>query len=235
MYKNIDIKKFTEYNTPRNTERKAFMQDLYFTDTEYNSFSDVELIDKIKAGDKSALNYLVSKYSDIVNMKVGKYFIIGAERDDIVQEGLIGLFKAIKCFNPDKQSSFKTFANLCIERQLQTAIKSSTRQKHMPLNSYLSLNSVAYDENDDTSLIDILNLNPVEDPLDTITKKEYYDSIESKIDKNLSDFEKKVLARYSNGDSYVEIAQRLNAPVKSVDNAIQRIRKKAIKNIIDEE
>ncbi|MBR3152383.1 MAG: RNA polymerase sporulation sigma factor SigH [Clostridia bacterium] len=210
------------------------MQNLYFTNAEYNSLSDVELIDKIKAGDKNALNYLVGKYSEIVNMKVGKYFIVGAERDDIVQEGLIGLFKAIKCFKPEKQSSFKTFANLCIERQLQTAIKSSTRQKHMPLNSYLSLNTIAYDENDDTSLLEILNLNPVEDPLDTITKKEYYDSIENKIDKNLSDFEKKVLQRYSNGDSYVEIAQRLNAPVKSVDNAIQRIRKKAIKNIINE-
>ncbi|MBR3133594.1 MAG: RNA polymerase sporulation sigma factor SigH [Clostridia bacterium] len=210
------------------------MQNLFFNNTEYNSLSDIELIDKIKAGDKNALNYLVSKYSDVVNMKVGKYFIVGAEKDDIVQEGLIGLFKAIKCFNPDKQSSFKTFANLCIERQLQTAIKSSTRQKHMPLNSYLSLNSIAYDENDDTSLLEILNLNPVEDPLDTITKKEYYDSIENKIDKNLSDFEKKVLQRYSNGDSYVEIAQKLNAPVKSVDNAIQRIRKKAMKNIIDE-
>lgn len=210
------------------------MQNLYFSDTEYNNFSDLELIEKIKSGDKSALNYLVNKYSDIVNMKVGKYFIVGAEKDDIVQEGLIGLFKAIKCFNPEKQSSFKTFANLCIERQLQTAIKSSTRQKHMPLNSYLSLNSVAYDENDDTSLLEILNLNPVEDPLDTITKKEYFNSIESKIDKNLSDFEKKVLQRYSNGDSYVEIAQRLNAPVKSVDNAIQRIRKKAMKSILDE-
>ncbi len=210
------------------------MQNLCFSNKEYNNLADSELIDIIRAGDKNALNYLLEKYTNIVNMKVGKYFIVGAEREDIMQEGLIGLYKAIKCFNSEKQSSFKTFANLCIERQLQTAIKSSTRQKHMPLNSYVSLNSEAYDENDDTSLLEVLNLNTVEDPLDTITKKEYYDTIEDKIDKNLSDFEKQVLHRYTNGDSYVEIAQRLNSPVKSVDNAIQRIRKKAMKNILNE-
>ena len=216
------------------TERKEIMQNLYFSDNKYDNLQDTEIIDMIKNGDRSALNYLMDKYSDIVNMKVSKYFIVGAEREDIVQEGMIGLYKAVKSFNPEKQSSFKTFANLCVERQLQTAIKSSTRQKHQPLNSYLSLNSVAYDENEDTSLLEILNLNPVEDPLDTITKKEYYNNIESRIDKNLSDFEKQVLRRYSNGDSYVEIAQKLNSPVKSVDNAIQRIRKKAMKSILNE-
>jgi len=168
-------------------------------------------------------------------MKVGKYFIIGAEREDIMQEGLIGLFKAIKCFDPDKQSSFKTFANLCIERQLQTAIKSSTRQKHMPLNSSLSLNVSAYDENDDTDFFDILDANVVEDPLDMITKKEYYTFVEDRIEETLSDFEKQVLRRYTNGESYVEIAGKLNAPVKSVDNAIQRIRKKTMKNILNYE
>lgn len=211
------------------------MQNLYFPKEQFNNLDDVQLIKMAKNGDKKALNYLLSKYTEIVNMKVGKYFIIGAEREDIMQEGLIGLFKAIKCFDSDKQSSFKTFANLCIERQLQTAIKSSTRQKHMPLNSSLSLNVSAYDENDDTDFFDILDANVVEDPLDMITKKEYYTFVEDRIEETLSDFEKQVLRRYTNGESYVEIAVKLNAPVKSVDNAIQRIRKKTMKNILNYE
>ena len=211
------------------------MQNLYFPKEQFNNLDDVQLIKMAKNGDKKALNYLLSKYTEIVNMKVGKYFIIGAEREDIMQEGLIGLFKAIKCFDPDKQSSFKTFANLCIERQLQTAIKSSTRQKHMPLNSSLSLNVSAYDENDDTDFFDILDANVVEDPLDMITKKEYYTFVEDRIEETLSDFEKQVLRRYTNGESYVEIAGKLNAPVKSVANAIQRIRKKTMKNILNYE
>lgn len=209
------------------------MQNLYFPKEKFDNLDDIELIKMTKSGDKKALNYLLNKYTEVVNMKVGKYFIVGAEKEDIMQEGLIGLFKAIKCFDPEKQSSFKTFANLCIERQLQTAIKSSTRQKHMPLNSYLSLNVSAYDENDDTSLLDIFDANIVEDPLDMITKKEYYNFIEDRIDETLSDFEKQVLKRYTEGESYVEIAQKLDAPVKSVDNAIQRIRKKTMKNILN--
>lgn len=209
------------------------MQNLYFPKEKFDNLDDIELIKMTKSGDKKALNYLLNKYTEVVNMKVGKYFIVGAEKEDIMQEGLIGLFKAIKCFDPEKQSSFKTFANLCIERQLQTAIKSSTRQKHMPLNSYLSLNVSAYDENDDTSLLDIFDANIVEDPLDMITKKEYYSFVEDRIDETLSDFEKQVLKRYTEGESYVEIAQKLDAPVKSVDNAIQRIRKKTMKNILN--
>lgn len=209
------------------------MQNLYFPKEKFDNLDDVTLIKMTKDGDKKALNYLLNKYTEIVNMKVGKYFIVGAEREDIMQEGLIGLFKAIKCFDPEKQSSFKTFANLCVERQLQTAIKSSTRQKHMPLNSYLSLNISAYDDNEDTSLFETLDANVVEDPLDMITKKEYYNFVEDRIEETLSDFEKQVLRRYTNGESYVEIAGKLNAPVKSVDNAIQRIRKKTIKNILN--
>ena len=123
---------------------------------------------------------------------------------------------------------------MCVERQLITAIKSSNRQKHMPLNSYLSLNMSAYNEEEnetDTSLIDVFNTTLVEDPLDTITKKEYYQNIEETIDKSLSDFEKKVLTKYINGKSYLQIADDLDTPVKSIDNAIQRIRKKAIKGL----
>ena len=209
------------------------MQNLYFPKEQFANLTDEELICMSKEGDKKALNYLIEKYTDIVNMKVSKYFIVGAERDDIMQEGLIGLFKAIKCYSDEKQSSFKTFANLCIERQLQTAIKSSNRQKHMPLNSYVSLNMSAYDENEDTSLLEVLNSKTMEDPLDTITKKEYYKFVEDRMDENLSDFEKQVLHRFTQGESYSQIAEKLDTPVKSIDNAIQRIRKKTMKSIMN--
>lgn len=203
----------------------------------YNNMSDDELLELINKKDTDALDFLICKYKDLVNSKVNKYFIIGAEKEDIVQEGLIGLYKAIKDYKPDKQNSFKSFANLCIERQLITAIKSSNRQKHMPLNSYLSLNMTAFeneDGNNDTQIVDVLENTVIEDPLDTITKKEYFSSVENVIDSSLSDFEKKVLNRYVQGESYVKIAERLDAPVKSVDNAIQRIRKKTAKNIQEE-
>ncbi len=205
---------------------------VYFSVTdEYKDMSDEDLIILIKSGNKCALEFLIEKYRELVNMKVSKFFMIGAEKEDIVQEGLIGLFKAIQNYNPDKQNSFKTFANLCVERQLITAIKSSNRQKHMPLNSYLSLNTTAYENDEDSNLIEIFNSHQIEDPLDTITKKEYYESVEHAIDKSLSDFEKRVLNRYIQGESYTQIAEKLDAPVKSIDNAIQRIRKKAIKNM----
>lgn len=204
------------------------------TSTTYDDMNDEELIELIKLGDECALNFLIDRYKETVNIKVSKYFIIGAEREDIVQEGLIGLFKAIKGFDVEKENSFKTFANICIERQLITAIKTSNRQKHMPLNSYLSLSSSAYSEADnESSLIDIFDSNTMEDPLDTVTKMEYYKIVETAIDQSLSQFEKKVLSRFIQGESYVKIAEKLNTPVKSIDNAIQRIRKKAIKNVMD--
>ena len=193
--------------------------------------TDEELVSFAKNGDKDVLEYLLSKYKEIVDIKVNKYFIIGAEREDIVQEGMIGLYKAIKSFNIDKDSSFKSFANLCVERQLITAIKTSNRQKHMPLNNSISLNINAYDD-DDTEMMELFNSKTAEDPLDTITKKEYYKIIGTKIDENLSAFEKQVLNRFAKGESYVQIAKQLDAPIKSVDNAIQRIRKKANKSII---
>ena len=203
--------------------------------SKYSIMEDDELIDEIRNGDKSALEYLINKYSVLVNAKISKYFIIGAEKEDIMQEGLIGLYKAIKDYKSDKQNSFKSFANLCIERQLITAIKSSNRQKHLPLNSYLSLNMSAYSNDDEnnnsTEIMDIFDNNLVEDPLDTITKKEYYLNVENVIDTSLSSFEKKVLNRYIQGDSYVKIAEKLDAPVKSIDNAIQRIRKKTLRNL----
>lgn len=206
---------------------------VYFSSKfEYKDMKDEDVVEAIKSGDQYALEYLIDKYKSVVNVKVSRYYIIGAEREDIVQEGLIGLFKAIKNFDGNKQNSFKTFANLCVERQLITAIKSSNRQKHLPLNSYLSLNQNAFEgEDSSTELLEVFNSKTMEDPLETITKREYYETVETAIDKMLSVFEKKVLNRYIKGESYTEIATRLDAPVKSVDNAIQRIRKKAIKGI----
>lgn len=203
-------------------------------DDNFNNMADEDLITLIKSGDKHALDFLLNKYKELVNVKVGKYFIIGAEREDSVQEGMIGLYKAIRDFDKEKQNSFKTFANLCIERQLITAIKTSNRQKHMPLNSYLSLNNTANEDDDGMTLMETLDSHLMEDPLDTITKKEYYKTVEDAIERSLSDFEKQVLRRYIQGESYVSIAEKLDAPVKSIDNAIQRIRKKAIKNIVDD-
>lgn len=209
---------------------------VFYTTNKFNNLTDEQIVSQIKQGDEEALSYLLEKYRNLVNIKVGKYFMIGAEKEDIIQEGMIGLFKAIKSFDLNKQNSFKSFANMCIERQLITAIKSSNRQKHMPLNSYLSLNLSAYDnEDDDTELLETFRSKTMEDPLETLMKKEYYKKVEDTIDTTLSKFEKKVLNRFMQGESYITIAKKLDAPVKSVDNAIQRIRKKAIKNMFENE
>lgn len=197
--------------------------------TQYDDMTDEKLIENIELNDNKALECLMKRYDDVVNMKANKFFMIGAEREDMVQEGRIGLYKAVKSFNAEKQNSFRTFANLCIERQLITAVKNSNRQKHMPLNSYVSLNASVYEENDDTSVMDILETKVAEDPSDIIANKEYFDYMENKIDNSLSDFEKQVLNYYKRGESYANIATKLGSKVKSVDTAIQRIRKKATK------
>ena len=206
--------------------------DIYFTTDKNQSLTDEEIVKKIREGNEELLTYLLNKYKPLVNGKVGKYFIIGAEKDDIVQEGMIGLYKAIKNFDLEKEIKFKTFANMCVERQLITAIKTSNRQKHMALNSYVSLNDSAYsNEEDSIELMETYENNVAEDPLETMMKKEYFREIKSKINESLSTFEKKVLNRLVQGDSYEKIAKYVDAPVKSIDNAIQRIRKKANKNM----
>lgn len=206
----------------------------YSRGIEYEKMTDEQLLKLIRKEDKTALNRLIDRYKDAVEIKVTKFYISGAEKDDIMQEGLIGLYKSIRDFDLTKQNSFKTFANLCIERQIITAIKGSNRQKHMPLNSYVSLNNTSY-ENDngemENQLIDVFDSNTIEDPLETITKNEYMKDVEKSINQTLSSFEKRVLTKLVQGQSYNEIAESLNSPVKSVDNAIQRIRKKTVKNI----
>ena len=202
-----------------------------FFDEKYNKMTDENLLQEITQNQNNiALDCLIDRYKDMVGMKANKFFMVGSEKDDMLQEGYIGLYKVVKSYNQEKQNSFKTFAGLCIERQMITAVKNSNRQKHIPLNSSLSLNSGAYDENDDTEVMEILDTRKTgEDPLDIITKKEYFTVIEKAIDDSLSDFEKKVLVHYKNGESYAEIAEILQSKVKSVDTAIQRIRKKAMK------
>ena len=203
-------------------------KNIYYTTDKYNNLEDEEIIVEIQNGNEQALTYLLNKYKPLVNNKVGKYFIIGAEKEDIIQEGMIGLYKAIKSFDKEKQNKFKTFANICIERQLITAIKTSNRQKHMPLNSCISLNTSAYSNEDDgVELLETYNNKTFEDPLETMMKNEYYKEIEKTITESLSKFEKQVLDRLVLGESYEVIAKRFDTPVKSVDNAIQRIRKKA--------
>ena len=203
-------------------------KNIYYATDKYNNLEDEEIIVEIQNGNEQALTYLLNKYKPLVNNKVGKYFIIGAEKEDIIQEGMIGLYKAIKSFDQEKQNKFKTFAKIFIERQLITAIKTSNRQKHMPLNSCISLNTSAYSNEDDgVELLETYNNKTFEDPLETMMKKEYYKEIEKAITESLSKFEKQVLDRLVLGESYEVIANRFDTPVKSVDNAIQRIRKKA--------
>ena len=197
----------------------------------YKEMSDENLLKEISQNQNNmAFDCLVERYKDVVSIKANKFFMIGSEKEDILQEGYIGLYKAVKSFDQEKQNSFKTFAGLCIERQMITAVKNSNRQKHIPLNSSLSLNAEAYNEDTDIQIIDVLDTRKTgEDPQDIIAKKEYFSVIEKEINNNLSDFERKVLNHYKNGESYAEIAQKLESKVKSVDTAIQRIRKKAIK------
>ena len=196
---------------------------------------DKKFILKIKEGDEEALNKIMEKYKSFVYSKAKTFFIVGAEQEDIIQEGMIGLCKAIKGYDSNKDVSFSSFADLCIRRQIISAIKASTRQKHIPLNSYLSLNKNTFDEDTDREVIEQLDMDTVPDPLETITKKETYRSIELKMSEILSDFEQQVFNEYLNGESYVNIASKLNSHVKAVDNAIQRIKKKVEKHIAEED
>ncbi|PJN90568.1 MULTISPECIES: RNA polymerase sporulation sigma factor SigH [Bacillaceae] len=192
----------------------------------YLQFDDDELIGLVHTGDSEALDYLIQKYRNFVRAKARTYFLIGADKEDIVQEGMIGLYKAVRDFKGDKLSSFKAFAELCITRQIITAIKTATRQKHIPLNSYVSLDKPIYDEESDRTLMDIISGTKVLDPEELIINKEEFDDIELKMAELLSDLERKVLALYLDGQTYQEISEELNRHVKSIDNALQRVKRK---------
>ncbi len=187
---------------------------------------DEILVEDAKNGDIFALELLIKKYRNFVRAKARSYFLIGADREDIVQEGMIGLYKAIRDFKQDKLSSFKAFAELCITRQIITAIKTATRQKHIPLNSYVSLNKPIYDEESDRTLLDVISGQKITDPEELIICREELGHIEGKIGEILSDLEWKVLMLYLQGRSYQEIACDLKRHVKSIDNALQRVKRK---------
>ena len=210
------------------------MSDNFLDLNKYETMAEDVVLDLAKAGDENALNFMMEKYNNIVNMKASRFFAAGIEKEDIIQEGMIGLYKAIQSYDGKKQNSFKSFANMCVERQLITVVKSANRQKNFPLNSAFSLNSPIY-EDGESDAMEILDVNVVEDPLDTIANKEYLNQMENKIDENLSSFEKKVFIHYKQGKSYNDIAKEMNAKVKSIDTALQRIKKKVnkIKNQID--
>lgn len=198
-------------------------------DNPYLSFlnkPDEEVVDLARAGSVLAQEYLINKYRSFVRAKARSYFLIGADREDIIQEGMIGLYKAIRDFRGDKLASFKAFAELCIQRQIITAIKTATRQKHIPLNSYISLNRPIYDEDSDRTLIDVMPGADVTDPEEIVINGEEASYIESRMTELLSDLERQVLAYYLDGKSYMEIAADLNRHVKSIDNALQRVKRK---------
>jgi RNA polymerase sporulation-specific sigma factor len=193
----------------------------------YAGLTDEELLLAIKDNDdQDALEYLIAKYRNFVRGKARSYFLIGADRDDIIQEGMIGFYKAIRDFRNDKLSSFRAFAELCVVRQIITAIKTATRQKHIPLNSYVSLNKPIYDEDSDRTLLDVLAGARVSDPEELVISREEFIDIEKKMEEILSDLEWKVLMSYLDGKSYQEIAVELNRHVKSIDNALQRVKRK---------
>lgn len=191
---------------------------------DYRSLTDEELVKGIRMGDHGALEFLIHKYKNFVRAKARSYFLIGADHEDIVQEGMIGLYKAIRDFRGDKLASFKAFAELCITRQIITAIKTATRQKHIPLNSYVSLDKPSHDDSERT-LYDTLT-GTRSNPEDIYINQEEHSDIEDKIAQILSDLERKVLMLYLDGRSYQEIAVDLNRHVKSIDNALQRVKRK---------
>ena len=192
----------------------------------YQELEDEQIVELVHNGDSEALDYLINKFKNFVRAKARSYFLIGADKEDIVQEGMIGLYKAIRDFKEDKLSSFKAFAELCITRQIITAIKTATRQKHIPLNSYISLDKPIYDEESDRTLMDVISGAKVLDPEELIISQEEFDQIEVKMAELLSDLERKVLALYLDGQSYQEISEELNRHVKSIDNALQRVKRK---------
>ncbi len=187
---------------------------------------DEDVVEFAKDGHDTALEYLINKYKNFVRAKARSYFLIGADREDIIQEGMIGLYKAIRDFKSDKLSSFRAFAELCITRQIITAIKTATRQKHIPLNSYVSLNKPIYDEDSDRTLLDVISGSKITDPEELIISREEFDDIEEKMGEILSSLEWKVLMSYLEGKSYQEIAVDLKRHVKSIDNALQRVKRK---------
>ncbi|HHW21621.1 MAG TPA: RNA polymerase sporulation sigma factor SigH [Clostridiaceae bacterium] len=192
---------------------------------------DEEVLTYVHAGCKRGMEHLIEKYKPLVRAKARSYFLVGADREDIVQEGMIGLFKAVRDYKDDKSIPFRVFAEICITRQIITAVKTATRQKHIPLNSYVSLNRKVFDEESEKFLIEVIQEVSIANPEELFINKEQFTVIESRVMELLSPFEKEVLAKYLAGVTYQDIAKQLNKPVKSIDNALQRLKKKIEKSV----
>ena len=199
--------------------------DEFYESIDNSQQDEYDIVLKASKGDKIALEYIIKKYKNFVKAKAKSYFLIGADKEDIIQEGMIGLYKAVRDFDASKTNSFKGFADICITRQIITAIKTATRQKHIPLNSYISLNKPVYDEESERTLLDIIATSIVTDPEELIISKEELKHIESKMNELLSDLELQVVEYYLNGKSYQYIADKLKRDVKSIDNALQRVKR----------
>lgn len=193
---------------------------------QFEELSDEELVDQVRLGNTDALDFLITKYRLFVKAKARSYFLVGADKEDIIQEGMIGLYKAIRDFKGDKLASFRAFAELCVTRQIITAIKTATRQKHIPLNSYVSLDKPIYDEESERTLMDIITSPQSDDPMHAMINQEEFNYLEEKMSEVLSELEQQVLALYLEGRSYYEISELLNRHVKSIDNALQRVKRK---------
>ena len=193
--------------------------------------SDEALVLRARKGDGDSVEILLNRYKNMVRTKAKTFFIAGAEKEDLIQEGMIGLYKAIRDFDPERNSSFSAFAVLCVRRQMITALKAAARMKHSPLNSYVSLNKLIYEEENERTLMDVLEDDTANNPEERLLRQEDQADIRTAMDRILSDMEIRVLALYLDGKSYGEIAELLGKDVKSVDNALQRIKRKAEKNI----
>lgn len=194
--------------------------------TNLHMLDDEELLSRIHQGSSHALDVIMHKYINFVRAKARTYFLIGADKEDIIQEGMIGLYKAIRDYDGDKLSSFKAFAELCVTRQIITAIKTATRFKHMPLNSYVSLDKPLRDEDKDRTLMDVLVGSAEIDPQELLVNRENLGDMQLKLSELLSRLEKEVLQLYLEGCTYQEISKELNRHEKSIDNALQRVKRK---------
>ena len=193
----------------------------------YDTLTDEELIRLIQdRDDQQAQDYLLDKYKEFVKIKAARYFLVGAEKEDIIQEGMIGLFKAIRDYQPGKQASFKVFAEICVNRQIISAIKSATRQKHRPLNCYVSLDKPVFEEGKERTLMDMLGGGHDVDPENLLVDQEAFMDIEKNVTSMLSPLEWQALCKYLESKSYQQIAQELRRSTKSIDNALQRVKRK---------
>ena len=223
MKYNTDHSGYPEYEQPLLPEDNQMLTE---EKRRFAECLDEDIVEMSHNGDAAAEEYLLDKYKNFVRSKARSYFLVGADHEDIVQEGMIGLYKAIRDYRPDKLSSFRAFAELCITRQIITAIKAATRQKHIPLNNYVSLNKPLYDEESDRTLLDVIVEGRMSDPEELIINMENVGNIRAKISEVLSGLEQEVLNAYLDGKSYQEIAEALGRHVKSIDNALQRVKRK---------